>query len=162
MNWLKSVLGKAEKKPPVSISDGNFRREVKQYRGAVLLDIWGPSCGSCDKLVPIIQELSTEFHGRVKVCEMNAATAPRTAGAMGVRSTPTTIAFKDGAEIGRIVGWKPLSFWKELIETEFEDYVSGAIIPQEAQKPSAAAATGQKPNKKAAKKAAKKARRNAS
>jgi len=104
-----------------------------------------------------MEELSTEYDGRVKVCEMNAAASPRSAGVMAVRSTPTTIAFKDGAEIGRIVGWKPKSYWKELIETEFQEYVSGEVVPQEVAKPSPTA--GRKLNKKAAKKAAKKARR---
>ncbi len=158
MSWLGSVFGNGEKKLPKSISDVNFQREVKQYRGAVLVDVWGPGCGPCEKLAPIMEELSTEYHGRVKVCELNAATAPRSASAMGVRGTPTVVAFKDGAEIGRIVGWKPKSYWKELIETEFADYVSGAIQPQEATRPKSAD-VGRKLNTKAAKKAAKKSRR---
>lgn len=157
MSWLGSVFGSGERKPPKSVSDVNFQREVKQFRGAVLLDVWGPGCGPCEKLAPIMEELSTEYHGRVKVCEMNAAVAPRSASVVGVRGTPTIIAFKDGAEIGRVVGWKPLSYWKELIETEFADYVSGAIQPQEAPRP--LATTGQRTNRKAAKKAARKARR---
>ncbi len=160
MSWLGKVFGKGEKHAPISVSDSNFQREVKQYRGAVLVDIWGPSCGSCDKLAPITEELSTEYHGRIKVCEMDASAAPRSAGAMSVRSTPTIVAFKNGAEIGRVVGWKPRSCWKELIETEFNEYVTGEVVPEEAPRPAPNA--GQKMNKKAAKKAAKKARRKVS
>ncbi len=156
MSWLNKVFGVGEKKTPVSISDGNFRKEVKQYRGALLVDVWGPGCAPCAQLAPIMEDLATEYSGKVKVCEMNAATAPRSAGTLGVRGTPTTVVFKDGAEIGRIVGFKPKGYWKQLIETEFEDYLSGEKVAEViAQSPVA----GQKVNNKAAKKAAKKARR---
>jgi thioredoxin 1 len=159
MSWLKNMFGMNEKHPPVSLNDGNFRQEVKQYRGAVLVDVWGPNCAPCAKLAPIMEELSTEYRGKVKVCELNAAVAPRSAGSLGVRGTPTIVAFKEGAEIGRIVGWKPKSFWKELIETEFADYVAGEAVGTSVAADEEPVANGRKPNSKAAKKAAKKARR---
>jgi thioredoxin 1 len=157
MSWLNKVFGVGEKKAPISISDNNFRKEVKQYRGALLVDVWGPGCAPCAQLAPVMEDLATEYNGKVKVCEMNAATAPRSAGTLGVRGTPTTVVFKDGAEIGRVVGFKPKGYWKQLIETEFEDYLSGEKVAEVVAP--AADPGGPKLNNKAAKKAAKRARR---
>jgi thioredoxin 1 len=161
MSWLKGVFKGKEKRIPVALNEQNFRREVKQFRGAVLVDVWGPNCAPCTKLAPIMEDLAGRYHGKVKVCELNASSAPRAAGSMGVRGTPTTVAFKNGAEIGRIVGWKPLSFWTQMIESEFAEYVSGEVTPQEAEKSVGpeGASSARKLNTKAAKKAAKKARK---
>lgn len=125
MGWLKNVFDSKQKVEPTSVHDGNFQREVKQFAGAVLVDVWGPGCGPCDQLAPVMVELATQYKGKVKVCELNAAEAQKTAGRLGVRGTPTTIAFKNGAEIGRIVGFKPKSFWVQMIETEYADVLDG-------------------------------------
>ena len=162
MSWLKEVFKAKEKRVPVALNEQNFRREVKQFRGAALVDVWGPNCAPCTKLAPIMEDLAGRYHGKVKVCQLNAAAAPRAAGSMGVRGTPTTVAFKNGAEIGRIVGWKPLSFWTQMIESEFAEYISGEVTPEEAEPmaDSAGSSPARKTNRKAAKKAAKKARKN--
>ncbi len=159
MNWLGKVFGQKEKHQPVSLNDGNFGREVLQYEGACLVDVWGPSCQPCEKLAPIIVELASEYHGRVKVCEMNAADALKSASRIGVRGTPTILAYKNGAEIGRFVGWKPKSFLKQMIETEFGDVMDAA--PSAAGMTAEAAPAAAKPDggKKLSGKAAKKAAR---
>lgn len=162
MSWLKNLVSSKEKTPPISISDGNFQREVKQYRGACLVDVWGPNCAPCNQLAPVMQELATRYRGKVKVCELNAAEAPRSAARLGVRGTPTIVAFKNGAEIGRVVGFKPMSFLSQLVETEFAEYVSGEVVPVEPSPGERAEADHvgcRKLNKKAMKKAMKKKRK---
>jgi len=165
MSWLKNLVTPKEKIPPLSLNDGNFQREVKQYRGACLVDVWGPNCAPCTQLAPVIEELATRYKGKVKVCELNAASAPRSAARLSVRGTPTIVAFKNGAEIGRVVGFKPLSFLSQMVETEFAEYVSGEVQPVEAspaERLEAGAGTdggGRKLNKKAMKKALKKQRK---
>lgn len=159
MGWLKNVFDTRQKVTPLSINDGNFQTEVKRFSGAVLLDIWGPACQPCAKLAPIMTELATQFKGKVKVCEMNAADAVKTAARLSVRGTPTTIAFKNGAEIGRIVGWKPESFWVQMIQTEFADILASDQTFDAS--PSPAADDNKESPKltgKAARKAAKRAR----
>lgn len=161
MSWLKSVFPGKTRREPVNINDSNFNAEVSRFRGALLLDVWGPNCQPCNQLAPVMMDLATEYHGKVKVAELNAADAPRSVRSLSVRGTPTTVVYKDGAEIGRIVGFKPKSFWKQLIETEFGDHLSGEALAATTatESPSPAPATdGRKLTSKAAKKAAKRAR----
>lgn len=161
MSWLGKVFGTKEKHQPISLNDGNFGREVLQYDGACLVDVWGPSCQPCEKLAPIIVDLAGEYHGRVKVCEMNAADAQKSASRIGVRSTPTIVAYKNGAEIGRFVGWKPKSFLKQMIETEFGNIMAGAPAGDSGSDPTPPSAPPEARGKKLSGKAAKKAARRA-
>jgi len=132
MSWIKNLLKSEKRHAPVSLDDENFGREVRRFSGACLVDVWGPDCQPCQKLAPLMEKLATRYQGRVKVCEMNAAASPGSAARMGVRGTPTVVAYKNGAEIGRVVGWKPLAFWEQLIEAEFGEYVRGEVVPEEA------------------------------
>lgn len=119
MGWIKNILFGAEKVPPVRLTDNNFHAEVLSYRGPVLVDVWGPSCQPCEKLAPTILDLATEYQGRVKVCELNASESPKSAARMAVRGTPTIVAYRYGKEVGRTSGWKPKSYFDQMIETLF-------------------------------------------
>jgi len=118
MGILQKLFGR-DKVLPTSVNDTNFRTEVLDHDGPLLLDVWGPGCAPCVRLAPVMSALATQFQGRVKVCELNAAEAPRAASKLKVRGTPTTIVYRNRAEIGRIVGWKPRSFFAQMIEAEF-------------------------------------------
>ena len=93
---------------------------------------------------------------------MNAADAQKSASRIGVRGTPTILVYKNGAEIGRVVGWKPKSFLKQMIETEFGDIVAQAPVADAEAVEAAPAApspnNGRKLGGKAAKKAARRAK----
>ncbi|MBM4354345.1 MAG: hypothetical protein FJ109_11215 [Deltaproteobacteria bacterium] len=162
MSWIKRMLGLSEKMQPMSINDSNFQEDVIRFRGACLLDVWGPNCQPCAQLAPVMQEIAAAYNGTVRVCEMNAAGAPRSTARLGIRGTPTVVVYRGGAEIGRIVGFKPFSFWQQLIEKEFAQQLAEANKeptegpevkggPQPPDRPF-------KPTTKAAKKALKKAR----
>lgn len=119
MGWLKNLLLGPEKTMPVHLTDDNFHLEVMQHKGPVLIDVWGPGCQPCEKLAPTIIDLSTEYTGRVKVCEMNASESPKSAGRLAVRGTPTVVAYRYGKEVGRTTGWKPKSYFDQMISTVF-------------------------------------------
>jgi thioredoxin 1 len=116
---ISKLLGEKKKVQPVSVSDATFEAEVKKSALPVVLDIWGPSCGHCKRLEPIMMNLATKYEGKVKVAEMNAAAAPFTAASLGVMGTPTVIYFKDGEEIERVVGFRGELYHDEIIQTEF-------------------------------------------
>lgn len=118
MGWLSRLFG-GDRVQPISINDQNFEQEVMRSDLPVLLDIWGPSCVHCTKLEPIIFDLASRYQGKLKVAEMNAAAAGRTAGRLGVRGTPTVIYFHKGREVERVVGFKGSLYHREIIETEF-------------------------------------------
>jgi len=119
MGWLKKIFFGAEKTMPTSITDANFHQEVLSHRGPILIDVWGPGCQPCDKLAPTIVELADQYAGKVKVCELNASENPKSASRMGVRGTPTIVAYRYGKEVGRAVGWKPKSYFEQMIDTHF-------------------------------------------
>lgn len=119
MSWLKKIF--ESKMQPVSLNDNNFQSEVMSFSGPCLVDVWGPGCQPCAKLAPTIVDLANDYRGKVKVCELNAAEAPKSASRMGVRGTPTVIAYYRGRELTRVVGWKPKSYFDQLIEAEFGD-----------------------------------------
>ena len=155
MGLLGKLLGMKEKRDPVSLNDRNFSSEVKHYTGACLVDVWGPQCAPCQKLAPVIADLATQYQGKIKVCEINAAESLKTMAKLGVRGTPTVLAFKNGVEIGRVVGWRPYSFFTQMFEKEFPEFLEGSAVGLEA----AVAQSSAAPDGEGAAKAPKRARR---
>jgi thioredoxin 1 len=119
MGFFTKLLGITPKKLPIHIDDANFDQEVRRSALPVILDVWGPNCGPCKQLEPIVMQLAAEYDGRVKVCELSAATAPRTAALLQVKGTPTVIYFKDGKEVERVVGMRGSLYHEETIEEVF-------------------------------------------
>jgi len=118
MGWLAKVFGGGEKLQPISVNDENFKSEILESDVPVLLDVWGPSCAPCQKLAPIIVDIATDYKGRMKVAEMNAATSPRTMGRLGIRGTPTVVYFHGGREVDRIVGFKGSLYHRDVIDND--------------------------------------------
>lgn len=118
MGFLSNLFRGRPKVQPVSVDDENFNEEVTRSDLPVLLDVWGPGCVPCQKLAPIIVDLATEYEGRVKVAEMNAAASPRTVGRLGIRGTPTVVYFVSGREVERIVGLRGSLYHRDFIDNE--------------------------------------------
>ena len=121
MGILGKLFNSRDDATPVHVDDSNFRDEVLAHSGPLILDVWGPGCAPCQRLVPVMASLAKEHGGRVKVCELNAAEAPKSASRLGVRGTPTVVVYKRKAEIGRLVGYHPKSYFTQMIEAEFGD-----------------------------------------
>ena len=79
-------------------------------------------------LEPIVVDLATAYAGRVKVAELNAAEAGRTAARHGVMGTPTVLFFVGGREVGRVVGFVGSRYLREVIDAEL--LRDGAPAPQ--------------------------------
>ena len=92
---------------PVTVTDATFTSEVERSPVPVLLDAWAPWCGPCRMIAPIVDQLASEFAGRVRVAKLNVDDNPVTAGRLDVRSIPMLLVFKGGREIDRIVGVQP-------------------------------------------------------
>ena len=87
-----------------NINDAEFKSEVLDEKGLVLVDFWAEWCGPCRQLGPVLEELSNEMGSKVKVLKMNVDEAPNTASQFGIRSIPTMFLFKDGKQIDTKVG----------------------------------------------------------
>jgi len=89
------------------VNDKNFAEEVLNAQLPVLVDFWATWCGPCRSISPIIEELSKEFTGRIKVTKLNVDENPATPSQYGVRGIPTLILFKGGKILDQIVGAVP-------------------------------------------------------
>jgi thioredoxin 1 len=119
MNLLARLFGTAPKKLPVNVTDTSFEREVLKSELPVLLDVWGPSCGPCKQLEPVIMDLATRYDGRVKVCELSSVVSPYTTARLAIQATPTVLYFRGGKELERIHGFRSSLFHAQTIAELF-------------------------------------------
>ncbi len=98
------------------VNDKNFASEVLQSDLPVLVDFWATWCGPCKSIGPVVEELSSEYAGRVKVTKLNVDENPATPGQYGVRGIPTLILFKGGKVLEQIVGAVPKTRLTAMIE----------------------------------------------
>lgn len=100
----------------MQVTDSNFEAEVLNSDIPVLIDFWAPWCGPCRAMGPVIDELSTEYEGKVKIVKMNVDESSATPGKYGIRAIPTLILFKDGEVLDQSTGAVSKSSIKEMIE----------------------------------------------
>lgn len=92
---------------PTTISDDNFESEVLKSDKPVLIDFWATWCGPCRTIAPIVEELASEYNGKVKIGKLDVDNNQQTAIKYGVRSIPTLLVFKNGEVRETIIGAVP-------------------------------------------------------
>ena len=102
-------IGKEEKAmgTAVEVTKESFEQEVLKSETPVLVDFWAPWCGPCKMLTPTVEELATDYAGKLKVVKVNTDDSANLAAEFGIRGIPTLIVFKDGKEVQRVVGVQP-------------------------------------------------------
>lgn len=80
----------------VYVSDDTFDEEVLQGDLPVLVDFWAEWCGPCKMIAPILDEISDEYEGRLKVAKLNIDDNPNTPPKFGIRGIPTLMMYKNG------------------------------------------------------------------
>ncbi len=101
------------------VTDSTFKQEVLESEVPVLVDFWAPWCGPCRMVAPIVDEISVQYEGKVKVVKLNTDENPTVASQYGIRSIPTLMIFKGGQRVDMVVGAVP----KTTLATTLEKYL---------------------------------------
>ena len=99
------------------LTKDNFKAEVEEYKGLVVIDLFAVWCGPCKMIAPIVEALSEEYTD-VKFCKINVDDEPELARAFKVSSIPTIAFVKDNTFLDMSVGYVP----KEKLASLIEEY----------------------------------------
>lgn len=106
---------------PIALTDDNFSAEVLDADMPVLVDFWATWCGPCRMIAPIVEELSSEYEGKAKVCKLDVDAAQKTAAEFGIRSIPTLLIFKGGKVADQLIGAVPKQQITEKLEASLSN-----------------------------------------
>ena len=106
----------AENENLLHVTDGDFDQKILKSGLPALVDFWAAWCGPCRTVGPIVEELATEYAGKVTVAKLDVDANKEIPSKYGVRGIPTLMLFKDGQVVDQIVGAVPKSRIKELLD----------------------------------------------
>ncbi len=101
------------------LTDNDFHQEVEKSELPYVVDFWAIWCAPCSLVSPIMEELASEYDGKIKVGKINVDNEIKTANEFGIQNIPTIIIFQRGKEVERIIGAVP----KEHIVKKLKKYI---------------------------------------
>ncbi|BDI14378.1 thioredoxin [Nostoc cf. commune SO-36] len=110
---MAKVLGMST---AAQVTDSSFKQEVLDSKVPVLVDFWAPWCGPCRMVAPVVDEISEQYKGQIKVVKVNTDENPNVASQYGIRSIPTLMIFKEGQKVDMVVGAVPKSTLASTLE----------------------------------------------
>ena len=100
----------------VAVTDSTFEDVVLKSANPVLVDFWATWCRPCQMVAPILEELTSEYSGKLTIAKLDVDQNQQTAQKYRVMSIPTMIIFKDGKPVANIVGFKPKDKLKQELD----------------------------------------------
>ena len=106
------------------VTDATFAAEVLASDVPVVVDFWAPWCGPCRLVAPVLDELSDEYAGRVRVVKLNSDENPVITGSYGVVSIPTLNFYAGGELVRSIVGARPKQVLAKELDTLLAEFAA--------------------------------------
>jgi len=100
----------------IEFTDDNFDTEVLKSNLPVLVDFWAEWCGPCKMIAPIVEEIASDYAGKVKVGKVNVDFNNQVAMQYGIRGIPALLVFKGGAVANQIVGAVPKNNITQILD----------------------------------------------
>ena len=91
----------------LAVNDSNFDEVVLNSEQPAMVDFWAEWCGPCKMMLPIVEEISAEFEGKLIVAKVDVDSSQGTAAKFGIRNIPTILFFKGGKVVDKQVGAVP-------------------------------------------------------
>ena len=92
---------------PIKVTTASFEKEVLKWPGTVLVDFWATWCPPCRMIAPILDSLSKEKSGQLKVAKVNVDEEPQLSARYNISSIPTLIIFQNGKIVQQASGAMP-------------------------------------------------------
>ncbi|MBS1593144.1 MAG: thioredoxin [Bacteroidetes bacterium] len=99
-----------------TFTDATFDADVIKSDKLTVIDFWAEWCGPCKALGPVIEQLSTEYAGKVNVGKLDVDSNPEVSMKYGIRSIPTILFVKGGQVVDKVVGAVPKAQLAATIE----------------------------------------------
>jgi thioredoxin 1 len=101
-----------------AVTDQDFATEIEGHEGLAMVDFWATWCAPCRMIAPIVEQLASDYDGKVKVAKLDVDSNQQTAMKFNVRSIPTILFFKGGKLVDQVVGAVP----KSALEAKFAQH----------------------------------------
>ena len=109
----------AENGTTITVTDDNFQSEIEGAKGLAMVDFWAAWCGPCRMVGPIVEQLATEYEGKIKIGKLDVDANQRVASRFNIRSIPSILFFKDGQLVDTVVGAVP----KPHLERKIQEHM---------------------------------------